>query len=418
MPENTKDPLTDQPTDQNSKPMNSDKPEQNVTQPESGFAKFWRRVRQMGITGMVTRVGTSIITILVVFLFVFALGRFYINNVQTSPTSISNDQTTEAIPTDQNGTTTNVEDVVLPEYAQPDTAFFYGTNGISRAAQPQTIIPSRPRAEISTYQVEMGDSVFSIAEKFDLEPETILWGNYDTLKDNPRFLEIGQQLVILPVNGIYYRYNAGESLTSIAESFEVTVDAILEYPGNNLDPYDTNPEEPAIADGTWLIIPGGKREIQDWGPPAISRTNPASASYYGSGYCGEIYEGPVGDGVFVWPTSSTYLSGYHYSPGIHEAIDIGGVEGQAVWAADSGVVVFSGWSEYGYGNMVVIDHGNGWQTAYAHLQYASVSCGQGVYRGNNIGALGNTGNSTGAHLHFEMRNSSFGRVNPMDYLIQ
>ena len=110
------------------------------------------------------------------------------------------------------------------------------------------------------------------------------------------------------------------------------------------DPYETDPDDPGIPDGKMLIIPGGKRALVDWGPPAISRDNPASAAYYGPGHCGEIYEGPVGDGVFAWPTPATYLSGFPYDPNIHPAIDIGGAEGNAVFATDSGVVVYVGWS--------------------------------------------------------------------------
>jgi murein DD-endopeptidase MepM/ murein hydrolase activator NlpD len=269
--------------------------------------------------------------------------------------------------------------------------------------------------DVIQYIVERGDNLFSIAENYGIQPETILWGNYDTLQDNFRIIYPDQELNILPVDGVYYRYNVGESLSMIAAHFETTTEAILEYPGNRLDPYDTNPEEPGIADGTMLIIPGGKRDLVDWGPPPISRANPASAKYYGPGHCGEIYEGPVGDGFFIWPTPGTYLSGYEYIPNIHEAIDIGGQEGNAIFASDSGVVVYAGWSNYGYGNLIVIDHGNGWQSGYAHLSGIGVYCGQGVERGTVIGYLGNTGQSTGAHLHFELR-TGYGRVNPLDFV--
>jgi len=80
------------------------------------------------------------------------------------------------------------------------------------------------------------------------------------------------------------------------------------------------------------------------------------------------------------------------------------------------VIVYAGWSDYGYGNMVFIDHGNGWQTLYAHLSVLNVSCGQGVGQGATIGAMGSTGNSSGPHLHFEMRSDKYGRVNPLDFL--
>jgi murein DD-endopeptidase MepM/ murein hydrolase activator NlpD len=163
-----------------------------------------------------------------------------------------------------------------------------------------------------------------------------------------------------------------------------------------------------------VIVPGGEREIKDWGPPAISRSNPASASYYGEGHCGTITQGAVGTGGFVWPTTERFLSGYHYSA-IHRGIDIGGSMGNAIFAADGGVVVYSGWSNYGYGNLIVIDHGTGWQTAYAHLSTTGVACGQSVYQGMYIGAMGSTGNSSGPHLHFEMVYNGT-KPNPMDFV--
>jgi len=117
----------------------------------------------------------------------------------------------------------------------------------------------------------------------------------------------------------------------------------------------------------------------------------------------------------LWPTVERSIPGYSYNPGVHPAIDIGGAEGNSIFATDSGVVVYAGWSEYGYGNMIVIDHGNGWQSAYAHLLNVGVSCGMSVYQGGTIGSLGNTGNSSGAHLHFELVYGGV-KVNPMDYL--
>jgi len=80
------------------------------------------------------------------------------------------------------------------------------------------------------------------------------------------------------------------------------------------------------------------------------------------------------------------------------------------------VVVYAGWNDYGYGEMVVIDHGSGWQTLYAHLSQVNVGCGEEVYQGNVIGLMGSTGRSTGPHLHFEMRSDDHGRVNPWDFL--
>ncbi|GAB4577370.1 MAG: hypothetical protein Fur0022_01010 [Anaerolineales bacterium] len=289
--------------------------------------------------------------------------------------------------------------------------------GIRRLAQLDTTIPNRPRVDVTTYLVQPGDNLFVIAEKFGLQPETVLWGNYEVLRDNPQFLRPEQELNILPVDGTYYQWAEGDNLATIASFFGVPPETLLEYPGNRFDLSEVTGENPQIAAGTWLIIPGGRRELRDWGPPAITRNNPASASYYGSGSCGQIYEGAIGTNTFLWPTISRTISGYDYNPSIHPGLDIAGPEGNAVFATDSGVVVYAGWSEYGYGYLIVLDHGTGWQSAYAHLSAVGVGCGQSVAQGTVIGAVGNTGNSTGPHLHFELRSELYGKVNPWDYLI-
>jgi murein DD-endopeptidase MepM/ murein hydrolase activator NlpD len=148
----------------------------------------------------------------------------------------------------------------------------------------------------------------------------------------------------------------------------------------------------------------------------ITRSNPAVASILGPGACGSVSNGPIGDGLFGWPTPGSTVSGYGYIPGVHEAIDIGGGEGNAIYATDDGVVVYAGWNDWGYGYTVVLDHGNGWQSLYAHLSQINVGCGQAAFQGNVIAGMGCTGNCSGTHLHFEMRSDSFGRVNPLLFL--
>jgi len=288
------------------------------------------------------------------------------------------------------------------------------TDGITRKTELKTIIPSRPRSEVITYTVQTGDTLFSIADNFSLKPETLLWGNYDVLNDNPHFLKPKQVLNVLPVNGTYYQWKEGDTLAGVAGFFEVEPQAIINYTGNFIDLTQIGQNGGELEPGTWVIVPGGKRAIKDWGPPAITRQNPASARYYGEGACGNIYEGAFGTGTFVWPTTDHGVSGYAYDPGVHPAIDIAGQEGNPIYATDSGVVVYAGWSDYGYGYLIVIDHGNGWQSAYAHLSAVAVSCGQSVYQGGYIGALGNTGNSSGPHLHFELVINGV-KVNPLDY---
>jgi murein DD-endopeptidase MepM/ murein hydrolase activator NlpD len=288
-------------------------------------------------------------------------------------------------------------------------------DGITRRAELRTIIPGRPRVDVITYTVQKGDTLFSIADHFRLKPETLLWGNYDTLKDSPHMLSTEQKLFVLPTNGAYYRWKAGDSLGQVADYYSVQPQSILDYPGNHFDLTKKDQPDYGLQPGDWLIIPEGKRPIKDWGPPAISRNDPAAARYYGDGSCGNIYQGAIGTGTFVWPTTDHNISGYPYNANIHPALDIGGALNNPVYAVDSGVVVFSGWSNYGYGNMVVIDHGNGWQSAYAHLNTIAVTCGQSLFQGSYIGGLGTSGNSSGPHLHFELSLNG-AKPNPMNFL--
>jgi hypothetical protein len=286
---------------------------------------------------------------------------------------------------------------------------------ISRHAELHTVIPSRPRIEILEYEVKEGDNLFGIGEKFNLKPETIFWGNWYTLGGDPHTLRPGQILNILPVDGVLHEWTPGEGLNGVASFYGVTADEIINWPGNNLDT-NVNRSLPPIEAGTELVIPGGRREPPSWQMVRITRTDPAVAKVLGPGYCGSISSGAIGDGVFGWPTPSTGISGYGYIPGVHEAIDIGGASGVGISASDDGVVVYSGWNDWGYGLVVVIDHGNGWQTLYAHLSQINAGCGQSVSQGEIVGLMGCTGNCTGPHLHFEMRHDSWGRVNPLTIL--
>jgi LysM repeat protein len=288
-------------------------------------------------------------------------------------------------------------------------------NAIFRKAMVLTTIPSRSRTDIITYTVVSGDTLFSIAEQYQIQPATLLWGNFDVLEDNPHLLKPGQILNVLPVDGTYYEWKENDTLSSVASFFKANPDDIAEFSGNGIDLTKIDDKNSGIQPGKWIIVPGGKRTIKDWGPPAISRSNPASARTYGPGYCGNVYEGAVGTQNFIYPTASHFISGYTYDPGVHPAVDFGGNNGDAIFASDSGVVVYAGWSDYGYGYLIVIDHGFGWQTAYAHLSAVGVSCGQSVFQGGVIGAMGATGNATGPHLHFELSVNG-AKLNPMDFV--
>jgi murein DD-endopeptidase MepM/ murein hydrolase activator NlpD len=289
--------------------------------------------------------------------------------------------------------------------------------GILRLALPHTNVPSRPRQEIIKYTVQSGDTVIGIAEKFGIEPQTILWGNSTILADDPHSLQPGQELNILPINGIYYEWLGGISFEEWADFFGVTAQDIIEYPGNHLDFNNIGDyANPNIEKGTWLIIPGGKRGFANtwYTPVGSSREEPATARAWGPGACGPVSGGAVGYGTYVWPTPHHFLSGYDYSPGSnHWGIDLDGETGDPIYATDAGVVVYAGWNE-GYGNMIMIDHGDNWQSLYAHLDAIWVGCGESVGQGQTIAAMGSTGNSSGSHLHFEIMHG--GKVNPWDYL--
>lgn len=296
-------------------------------------------------------------------------------------------------PETENLTTGAMESLpaTLPNYQSLDNDF-----ALIRYANPITIIPTRARTEATTYTIESGDSVFGIAQYFDLTPETILWANKDTMNDDPHMISVGNELRIPPTNGVYYQWKDGDTLESIASQFKVDMDAILDWTPNKID--RTNP---VIEPETYVMIPGGQREFQQWVVPTIPR-GPAGVNSSIPGACDTSAGGAYGSGVFIWPTNNRFISGNDYWSG-HLAIDIGAMTGDSVFAADSGVVVYAGGISGGYGNMIMIDHGNGYQTLYAHLSSINTRCGASVYQGNVIGYAGSTGNSTGPHLHFEVR---------------
>ncbi len=270
--------------------------------------------------------------------------------------------------------------------------------GINRRTALHTNIPTRARTNVIEYTVTTGDSVFGIAESFSLHPETILWANYDLLNDSPDMLTPGMQLNVPPVDGVYYQWQTGDTFDTVAAKFDAKVADIVDWEGNNFDL--TNPQ---VMPDAWVMIPKGHREFKQWLVPTIARTNSGVLkSVLGPGACEGNYSGAYGTGAFAWPTASHVLSGNDYWSG-HLGIDIAGYLGDGIFAADSGVVVFAGWANGGYGYMVMIDHGNGYQTLYAHMSQVAAACGQSVYIGSYIGAIGSTGNSTGPHLHFEVR---------------
>ncbi len=291
--------------------------------------------------------------------------------------------------------------------------------GIPRQADLHTNVPERPRQEIITYTVQKGDTVSDIADKFGLQPKTIFAANYDVLQDDPHNLLPNQTLKILPVDGVYWEWLGGIPFSQWADYFKVKPEDIINYPANHLDPKTIgDPKNPNIKTNTFLIIPGGEYQYHTPGqlPLGITRNNPASAQVGGAGACPAVNGGAVGTGTFVFPTDRHYLSGFDYSTKTnHLGIDLAANMGDNIYAADSGVVVYAGANSYGYGNMIMIDHGTGFQTLYAHLSAIFVQCGNNVTQGQTIGAAGATGHASGPHLHFEVRTAT-AVINPWDVL--
>ncbi len=290
-----------------------------------------------------------------------------------------------------------------PQVAMPALIAPAAFKSIERQIQIKTNIPAdKPRYSVVEYRVKRGDSVFAISEEYKLKPESILWANYEVLQDSPDSLRPGQVLKIPPTDGIYYQWKENDTLESIANEYKTTVDDILNYPGNDIDL--TNPK---IESGSWVMLPGGEREFVQWLVPTIAQGKSGTSGTSQSACPG----GAVGSGSFVWPADNHFLSGNDYWSG-HLGIDIAAGEGAPVYAADSGVVTMSqGGYNYGYGNVIQIDHGNGYSTVYAHLSTLGVGVCASVGAGQWIGSAGNTGNSQGAHLHFEVRLNG-GFINP------
>lgn len=383
MPEDQKNKLSDKPS--------------NPAGKKKTFTSWWMNMIQVGLGERILKIGSAMVTILLLSVVLWVAGNFFLKNTD------SNLQEQQA----ELRATPFAQSAVLPYYdpSYPNSSLIRINQGIYRNYQNDTSLPAKARSEVQTYIVQAGDTITAIAEKYNLRSSTILWGNPYTLADNPHLVTEGMELNILPVDGVYYDWHDGDGLNGVAQVYGVTPEDIIDYPGNGLDPATIGDySNPNIAPGTWLIVPGGSREFINWSAPFITRENPAVASIYGPGACAAVMDGPVGSGSFIWPTTETRISGYNYNEETnHRAIDIGGSIGNAVYASDAGVVVYAGWNDWGYGNVVMIDHGNGWQTLYAHLDSYNVQCGYYTAAGDVVGGLGTTGNSSGPHLHFEMR---------------
>jgi LysM repeat protein len=255
------------------------------------------------------------------------------------------------------------------------------------ANQPQS-------AAISVYTVHAGDTLPGIAKMFGVSVNTIVWAN--NLRGGT--IHEGDQLIILPITGVQYAVQKGDTIAGVAKKFKADAGEIAQY--NNLA------DDATLNPGDTLIIPNG-----EVGPtPAQIAQSAHAKAIHRAIKNGEPYLGGSGPDLgnyFAWPTDSHVIT-----QGLHgwNAVDIGAPTGSPIYAAADGTVIIArsgGWNG-GYGSYVVISHPNGTQTLYAHMSRVLTTVGSQVSQGDVIGHVGTTGESTGAHLHFEIR----GAVNP------
>ncbi len=234
---------------------------------------------------------------------------------------------------------------------------------------------------ISLYVVRPGDTLSEIASMFEVTPNTVLWANdLKSAKD----IHPGDTLIILPVSGVEHTVVKGDTLASLAKKYTADADEIAAYNGLEAGT--------SLSVATKIIIPGGEVPVAKKAPLANAGT---TAPYKGG-------SGPALSGFFIHPVPGAILT-----QGVHgyNSVDLGAKTGTAIRASAGGKIIISrasGWNS-GYGSYVVIDHGNGTQTLYAHMSRNIATQGASIAQGEVIGYVGNTGRSTGPHLHFEVR---------------
>lgn len=260
-----------------------------------------------------------------------------------------------------------------------------------------TNISVKPRSEIIDYKIETGDTLSSIAKKFDISTDTIKWANNLTSD----IIKPGETLKILPVTGVSHKVVSGDSLASVAKKYSAEEQAVLDFPFNDI------PDDFSLKVGQVLIIPEGS-------PPEtkIPIRPKYRSQYLAQGPASPAFEAPFG-ASFTWPTQGVLTQ---YFAWYHPGTDVANRSAPAISASDGGRVIVAGWPDnQGYGNRVVIDHGNGYTSLYAHLSNIYVSVGDSVSRGQLIGQMGSTGRSTGTHLHFEIHYKGVA-INPLAIL--
>jgi len=258
------------------------------------------------------------------------------------------------------------------------------------------------REETVTYTVQPGDTISTIAAKYGVSVRTILWENDLTAYS---IIRPGDKLDILPVTGVSHKVARGESLSSIADQYDISVKKLKEQ--NKIA------DATSLQIGQEMIIPGGEKQSSE---QQEDTTSQSSTRYTGINAIQEIVKPDdkkqVASNKMAWPTSGHRITQYYSWR--HHGLDIADSWGTPIYTADAGTVEYVGWGR-GYGNQIVINHGGGKKTRYAHLSKFYVKNGDSVKKGQSIAAMGSTGWSTGPHLHFEVIINSV-KYNPLNYI--
>jgi len=274
------------------------------------------------------------------------------------------------------------------EIQAPSTVLSYATED----PYTKTVVSEKVRDKVIDYEVKEGDTISSIAGKFGISEETIYQQN--GLNEKSKIKE-GEIIEILPVTGIAHKVRKGDTVYSIAKRYDIEPQPIVNFPFNTF----VNDETFQLAIGQTVIVPDGIMPSAV-AKPRVRQITPDAGTV-------------VASGAFAWPASGSISQRFVW---YHKAIDISNKTGPGILAADAGEVIVAGWPDgYGYGNRVVINHGNGYRTLYAHLSKVYVVPGQSVRRGDTIGIMGTTGRSTGIHLHFEVIKDGV-HINPLNVL--
>ncbi|MBP7842646.1 M23 family metallopeptidase [Candidatus Woesebacteria bacterium] len=264
------------------------------------------------------------------------------------------------------------------------TSSAYGSDFLTKQAEE---VRQFRGGEIISHTVGEGETISSIATLYGLQQDTIIWENNLTAKSK---IKPGDELRILPIDGVRHKVTRGETIYSIGKKYKLDgaqVQVIVDYPFNEF----LNDETFELATGQYVMVPDGVK--------ATVTASPVTRTVYTTPDAGAV----TASGAFVWPAAGRITQGYRF---YHKAWDIASGGGGPILAADAGTVVASGWDPSGYGNKIVIDHGNGYVTLYGHMSVLQVQIGQRVNRGDVVGQMGSTGRSTGVHLHFEIRQGS------------